>query len=209
MRPIETILSRSVLLLILCGFDLCFLLISYGVLRALRISVNWTTWIIGSLIITASAAVCVTIALPNLLPDQFKGGANLLGVIAFFVAVYAASQWIARQWFLRMKKNAGQWLKQASKDVLMFLRKHHIFFGWVIGAGSIAHMVFFFPILARVSFYEEITGFIAIGVLALIALLGAWMWIESSLRKKRMPKTVQTIHSLLTIALFVVLFLHI
>ncbi len=209
MRPFDAILARSVLLLILCGFDLCFLLTSYGILRALRISVNWTTWIAGSLIITASAAVCVTIALPGLLPTQLRGGANLLGALAFFVAVYAASQWVARQWFLRTKKQAGQWLKQASKEVLMFLRKHHIFFGWVIGAGSLAHMIFFFPILARASFYEEVTGFIAIGILALIALLGAWLWIESALRKKRMPKAVQTLHSLLTIAFFVALFLHI
>jgi hypothetical protein len=63
MRPIESMFTRSALLLILCGFDFCFLLTSYGVLRALRISVNWMTWIAGSLIIMASVAVCLTIAL--------------------------------------------------------------------------------------------------------------------------------------------------
>jgi hypothetical protein len=209
MRPVETIFTRSVLLLILCGFDFCFLLTTYGVLRTLRISVNWITWIAGSLIITASAAVCLTIALPNLLPGPFKASGNLLGVLAFFVAVYAASQWITRQWYLRVKKDAGQWLKQSSKNVLMFLRKHHIFFGWVVVAGSVAHMIFFFPILERISFYEEFTGFIAIGILALIVLLGAWLWIETTLRRRRMPKVVHTIHSALTIGFFVVLFLHI
>jgi hypothetical protein len=209
MRPVESMLTRSMLLLILCGFDFCFLLTSYGVLRVLRISVNWMTWIAGSLIITVSAAVCLTIALPNLFPEQFKAGGNLVGAIAFFVAVYAASQWATRQWYRRVKKDASQWLRQSSKNVLMFLRKHHQFFGWVVGAGSLAHMIFFFPIMAHISLYEEITGFIAIGILVLIALLGVWLWIESSLRKKRMPKTVHTIHSALTIAFFIMLFLHI
>jgi hypothetical protein len=125
------------------------------------------------------------------------------------VAVYAASQWATRQWYRRVKKDASQWLKQASKNVLMFLRKHHQFFGWIVGAGSLAHMIFFFPIMTRISLYEEITGFIAIGILVLIALLGVWLWIESSLRKRRMPKAVHTIHSALTIAFFIMLFLHI
>lgn len=209
MRPIETMFTRSVLLLILCGFDFCFLLTSYGVLRVLRVSVNWITWIAGSLIITASAAVCLAVLWPNALPTPIRGGGNIVGLIAFFVAVYAASQWTTRQWYLRVKKDAGQWLKQSSKNVLIFLRKHHTFFGWVVGAGAVAHMVFFFPIMANISLYEEITGFIAIGILALIALLGVWLWIESALRKKRMPKTVHTIHAALTIAFFIVLFLHI
>lgn len=209
MRPTETILIRSALLLILCGFDFCFLLTSYGILRVLRISVNWITWIIGSLIITTSIAVCIRVALPSLLPEQLNAGGKLLGTLAFFVAVYAASQWITRQWYLRVKKDAGQWLKRSSKNVLMFLRKHHILFGWVVGAGSVAHMVFFFPILERISFYEEVTGFIAIGILALIVLLGVWLWIETTLRRRRMPRVAYTIHSALTIAFFAVLFLHV
>jgi len=70
-------------------------------------------------------------------------------------------------------------------------------------------MVFFFPILSRMSGYEEITGFIAIGILALSVILGVWLWIESSWRKRRTPKAVHTLHSALSIAFFVVLFLHI
>jgi hypothetical protein len=209
MRPVETIFTRSILLLVLCGFDFGFLLISYGVLRALRISVNWTTWIAGSLIILASAVLCLTIALPTLFPVPVKASGNLLGLIAFFVAIYAASQWITRQWFLRAKKGVDESLKQFIKHLLVFVRQHHIFFGLVVGAGAVAHMIFFFPILARISFYEEVTGFVAIGILALMALLGLWLWIESTLRKRRMPKTVHTIHAALTIAFFVVLFLHI
>lgn len=208
MLPISRILAKSILFLILGGFNLGFLLASYGILRALRISVNWITWIVGSLIIIISGAMCLAIMRPGLLPSQFRTIGNPIGAVACMVAVYAASQWIGRQWFLRMK-GARQWLKQFSKNVLMFLREHHMFFGWVVGAGAIAHMVFFLPSLVRISLYEEITGFIAIGILALIALLGLWLWIETSLRKQRMPRMMHTIHSILAIAFFVVLFLHI
>ena len=113
MRPIEPILAKSVLFLILSGFDICFLLSSYGILRALRISVNWITWIAGSMIITIGLGVCLAIARPGLLPSPFRALGNPMGAIAFFVAVYAACQWITRQWFLRIKKGAGQWLKEA------------------------------------------------------------------------------------------------
>lgn len=137
-----------------------------------------------------------------------KAGGNLLGLLAFFVAVYAASQWTTRQWYRQAKEDASQWLKQFSKNVLMFLRQHHIFFGWVVGAGSPVHMMVFFPILERISVYEEVTGLLAMGILALMVLLGARLWIETTLRR-RMPKAVHTIHSALTIAFFAVLFLHI
>lgn len=209
MRPIESILTKAVLFLILSGFDLCFLLTSYSVLRVLRISVNWITWIAGSLLIAVGLAACLAIARPDLLPPLFKRLGNPMGAIAVFVAVYAASQWLMRQWFLLVKKDARQWLKTSSKNVLMFLRKHHVFFGWIVGVGSLAHMVFYLPVLVRISLYEEITGFVAIGILTLIALLGLWLWIETSLRKRRMPHIVHTIHAALTIAFFVVLFLHI
>jgi len=209
MRPVDTMLMRSVLLLILCGIDFAFLLGGYRVLRLLHISVNWVTWIIGSFIIELSLAVCVAILIPALVPMGVGRAGNLVGALSFFIAVYAASQWMIRQWYLNIKRRAGKWLVQASKNLLMFLRKHHQFFGWIVLAGAIGHMVFFFPILSRMSGYEETTGFIAIGILALSVILGVWLWIESSWRKQRTPKVVYTLHSALTIAFFVALFLHI
>jgi|GEM_PF-1770940 len=209
MRPVDVILMRSVLLLILCGLDFGFLLVGYSVLRVLRISVNWVTWIAGSFIIELSLGVCVAILIPGLDPGGVGRAGNLVGALSFFIAVYAASQWIMRQWYVSIKRQAGKWVAQASKNLLMFLRKHHQFFGWIVLAGAVGHMVFFFPVLSRMSGYEEITGFIAIGILALSVILGIWLWIESSWRKRRTPKAVHTLHSALTIAFFVVLFLHI
>lgn len=209
MQTVIIILMRSVLMLILCGIDFIFLLGGYSILRVLHISVNWVTWIIGSFIIELSLAVCVAILIPGLVPMGVGRAGNLVGALSFFIAVYAASQWIIRQWYLNIKRRTGKWLVQASKNLLMFLRKHHQFFGWIVVADAIGHMVYFLPILPSMSGYEEITGFIAIGILALSVILGVWLWIESSWLKRRIPKAVQTLHSTLTIAFFVVLFLHI
>lgn len=208
MRPLDIMAARSVLLLILCGIDFCVLLGGYGVLRVLRLSVNWVTWLIGSLIIVLSLGVCLGVAMPDMTSKWLGAGGKVVGALSFLIAVYAASQWTTRQWYVRVKQQASKWLIQRSKELLMFLRKHHQFFGWIVAAGAVGHMVFFFPILSRISIYEEITGFIAIGILALMVLLGLWLWIETAWRKRRMPKAVHTVHSALTIAFFVVLFLH-
>lgn len=209
MRSTDEIVMRSILLLILCGINFGFFLGGYGVLRYLHISVNLVTWILGSGIIALSMGVCLAIFLPGLTPMSFRFGGNLVGLFSLLVAVYAASQWVTRQWFVKMKRRAEKWLIQASKQVLMFLRKQHVFFGWIVVAGAVGHMVFFFPTLSSINTYEEITGFIAIGILALMVILGIWLWLQTSWRKQRMPKTVHTVHSALTIAFFLMLFLHI
>lgn len=206
---IASILAKSIMFFILCGCGFGFLIISYGVLRTLHISVHRVTWLAGGLVIAASALVCLAVARPGLLPARINEGGKVVGAIAVLVGVYAAGQWATRQWYIKMKKDAGRWLKQGGKEVLMFLRKHHMFFGWVVVAGSAAHMVFFFPIFARFGLYETLTGFGAIGILALMALLGTWLWIQTSLRKQRMPRVIHTVHASLTIAFFVMLFLHI
>ncbi len=207
---IADLLVRTVLLLLLCGAGAFSLIYIYRVLRALHISVTWVTWIGGSLLIALSALVCLAVVAPALLPHFFdQQGKSLAGYVAFFIGVDAAGLWISRQWFLRIKRRPRPQLIQRSRTVLMFLRKHHLFFGWIVAAGAMAHTVFYLPILASISSFEEITGFLAIGILALMVLLGLWLWFVSTVRKKRMPVIIHTIHSALTIAFFVVLLLHI
>ncbi|HEY1352774.1 MAG TPA: hypothetical protein VGF67_24430 [Ktedonobacteraceae bacterium] len=209
MRPVDTMAARLALLLILCIVDFGVLLAGYTALRLLRIPVDAVTRVIGSCILALSAAVCLGVILPGLLPRQFNKGGNVVGFLSFFVAVYAVNQWTLRQWYMRVKKRAGTWIMQSSKQALLFVRKHHLFFGWIAAAGAVGHLAFFVPILARLNLYEEITGFIAIGLLGMIILLGLWLWIETALRRRRVPVSVRTIHATLSIAFFVVLFLHI
>jgi hypothetical protein len=55
MHSIEQLFFLLFVLTIVAVIDFFFLIGSYGILRLLRISVNWVTWIIGTLIIMASA----------------------------------------------------------------------------------------------------------------------------------------------------------
>ena len=205
---IETILMTSVLLLVLCGISFGVLLALYRLLRLVHISVDWVTWVLGGLILVLCVIFCLSGLVPGIVPDWLSKGNSLTGVLAFFIAAYAASQWIARQWYVRMKQRTSKWLVQGARKVLLFLRKHHQFFGCIVAAGVVAHMVFFLPFLARISVYEEVTGFLAMGILALVVVLGAWLWFVSTVRKKNMSRVIHTIHAGLTVAFFAVLFLH-
>lgn len=203
----EATFFRVIVFSVLGTVDYFLLIGGYSILRGLRISVNWVTWILGTLLMAASAVLCLSILFPNHFGAARKLG-NLLGVIAFLVAVYSASQWTTRQWYVQLKRRTTSVLVQGSRNVLLFLRKHHIFFGWVATLTTLGHMAYYLPILAQSQQYEIISGFIALGILALIVLLGMWIWLQTTVRKQRTPRMVQTIHSVLAVAFLVVLLAH-
>ena len=195
MRSLESIAARSVLLLILCGIDFCLLLGGYGAVRVLHLPVNRVTRLMGGAILVLSLGLCLGMVMPDLAPRWLGVGSKAVGVLSFLIAVYAASQWAMRQWYVRFKRQIGKGLIHSARDFLAFLRAHHLFFGWIVAAGALGHMVFFFPSLARTSVYEEVTGFLAIGILALMILLGLWLWFTTAVRKQRMPKAIHTVHA--------------
>jgi hypothetical protein len=201
----ESMLIRSVFYCILSTIDFFLLLSAYGILHFLHISVNWTTRIIGSVLILTSVLVILSFLLPQLSP--FRVTEALLAVLSFLVAVYTAGQWVTRQWYIQIKKRTKSRIVLWSKNALLFLRKHHEFFGWIITFTALAHMVFFLPVIASVREYEIVTGFIALGILVVSVLLGLWIWYWRR-TKKSLPKTVHTIHAALTITFFIALFLH-
>lgn len=209
MRSLDSIATRSVLLLILCGIGFCLLLAGYGLLRLLRLPVNQFARVIGGAIIALSLGICLSMALSAQTARWPGGGSKIVGALSFLVAVYAASQWTMRRWYVWIKQQAGAWVVRSTRDFLVFLRTQHLFFGWVVAAGALGHMVFFFPALAHTSVYEEVTGFVALGILALMVLLGLWLWFVSVVRKQRIPGVVRSVHAILAIAFFLALFLHI
>ncbi|HEY7414795.1 MAG TPA: hypothetical protein VH593_06360 [Ktedonobacteraceae bacterium] len=204
----ELVVSRFLLTSILVGIDMVLFIGGYGLLRAIRVSVNWITWIIGAMIIAASMTLCISIIAPQILTVS-RGVGNVLGGLSFLITMYAAMQWVARKWFIFIKSRTIAFIVKATRNFLMFLRKQHIFFGWLVGTAALAHMAVYLPVLTNTRGYEIITGFVAIGILAVIAALGAWMWIVTTLKKQRMPQTVHTIHAALTIAFLVALAAHI
>lgn len=205
---VVTILVRALFIFFIYCLDFGLFLIGYGILRVIHISVNWVIWSIGGLIIFLSLAQCFAIAFPDVLPGEVGMIGNPLGTLAVLIAVYAVSQWIMRQWYLFIKTRGTQWLRDSSRTVLIFVRKQHVFFGSIIAVASLAHFVSFLPHMQEISFYEKGTGFLALGLLALIVFLGAWLWIVTTLRKRPAPKLLHNVHASLTIAFFIVLFLH-
>ncbi|BCL77749.1 hypothetical protein ccbrp13_02140 [Ktedonobacteria bacterium brp13] len=201
-------LNRTIVSCLLIIIDSVFFIGSYGVLRVLRISVNWVVWILGYLIIVASVAVCYSIFTPTYsLRDVGYG--NLLAVFSFGITVYAVSQWVSRRWYVFIKKRTLSFVAQQSRNFFLFARKHHALFGWIVASAAIAHMAVYLPILSEAKEYEIVTGFIAIGILALSVLLGVWIWFVTSVQKKRTPKLVHTTHSILTVVFLLSLAIHI
>lgn len=209
MRSLDSLVARSVFLLILCGVDFCMLLGGYGVLRLLRLPVNQLTRILGSVIIVLSLGICLGMVLPVQASRWSAAGSKGVGALSFLVAVYAASQWVMRRWYVWVKQQAGKWLVRSAREFLVFLRTQHLFFGWIVAAGAIGHMVFFFSAPGRLSLYEEISGFVALGLLTLMVLLGLWLWFVTTVRRQRLPQGVRVVHSALALAFFLALFLHI
>ena len=202
------LINRAILSCILLTIDSVFFLGGYSVLRVLRIPVNWVVWILGYLIIVASAALCYSVSTPTYTLHD-RGFGNLLGVLSFLIALYAASQWISRHWYVFIKKRPISFLVQQSRNFFLFVRKHHTFFGWIVAIAAVAHMAVYLPMLAEARGYEIVTGFIAMGILILSILLGIWIWFVTKIRKLRTPKLVHKTHSILTVAFLLALVAHI
>jgi hypothetical protein len=208
MLPLPILTDRIVQSCIQISLVSIIFIAGYGILRLAHVSVDWAVWTGGFVLIVASLAIGYA-WITNMLTSRDFSFGNNLGALSFFISVYAAGQWIARHWYLFAKRWRGSFLARQSRLFLMFVRKQHIFFGWVVAAGAVAHMVVFLPHLRQEFGYEIITGFIAIGILALSVLLGLWIWYVRSVRKQRMPQVIYTIHSLLSIAFLLAVAIHI
>lgn len=208
MLPFPLLADRIIMSCILIVLDSSVFVVGYALLRWLHISVDWVVWTMGFVLIVASLALGYAWITATLNSREFGFGNNL-GSLSFFISLYAAGQWVIRHWYLIAKRWRGSFVARQSRLLLMFVRKQHIFFGWLVAAGAVAHMVVFLPHLREEFGYEIITGFIAIGILALSVLLGLWIWYVRSIRKQRMPQMIYTIHSLLSIAFLIAVAIHI
>src|SRR6266568_2309429 len=79
---LETTFLRMIIYSILGTIDFFLLIGGYSVLRGLRISADWVTWVIGTLLMAASVVLCIS----NLRPNHVGGASgygNLLGRMSF------------------------------------------------------------------------------------------------------------------------------
>ena len=206
MINVHDLLTRSILVLVLSTIDFFSLLGSYGLLRLLHISANWVTWIIGTGLIVVSTFYCLSLLTPIGVPPDV-GTSNLLGFVAFLIAIDSWSQWVTRRGYLVLKKLPLSWVTIRVREAFLFLRKHHQFLGWLVVITALAHVAYFLPILFDVSRYEVITGFVALGFLALGTGLG-W-WIELAVRRKRASQRLRLLHFLVAIAFVLAFIVHV
>jgi hypothetical protein len=206
MSIVHDLLLRSTTILLLSVIDFFSLLGSYGLLRLLHISANWITWIIGTGLIVVSTFYCLSLLAPiGVSPDI--GTSNLLGFVAFLIAIDSWSQWVTRRGYLLLKKLPLAWVTMRARETFLFLRKHHQFLGWLVVITAVAHVAYFLPILANVSQYEVITGFVALAFLALGTGLG-W-WIELAVRRKQASPRLRLLHFLVAIAFVLAFLVHV
>jgi hypothetical protein len=206
MSIVHDLLLRSTTILLLSVIDFFSLLGSYGLLRLLHISANWITWIIGTGLIVVSTFYCLSLLAPIGVPPDV-GTSNLLGFIAFLIAIDSWSQWVTRRGYLLLKKLPLAWVTTGARETFLFLRKHHQFLGWLVVITAVAHVAYFLPILANVSQYEVITGFVALAFLALGTGLG-W-WIELAVRRKQASPRLRLLHFLVAIAFVLAFLVHV
>lgn len=206
MPPASRLVELAIVLVSLAAIDAGFLFVSYGVLRLIHISVNWTTWLVGSLIIAASAYTCLLVFLPAT-PVRGSGLSNVVGAFSFLVAIHAANQWTTRRWYIVVKKGAARWLAGPIREVLLFLRRHHQFLGWLVVITAEAHTFYFLQDLTRFPAFKIITGFIALAILLAMAFIG--LLIEYAVRHKRVSQKIRIVHSLLAIAFFAAFVAHV
>lgn len=192
--------------LILSTIDFFCLLGSYWLLRLLHISAHWVTWIIGTCLIVVSTFYGLSLLAPIGVPPDV-GTSNLLGFVAFLIAIDLWSQWVTRRGYLLLKKQQLSWVATRMREAFLFLRQHHQFLGWLVVITAVAHVVYFLPILANVSQYEVITGFVALAFLAVGTGLG-W-WIELAVRRKRASQRLRLLHFLVAIAFVLAFIVHV
>lgn len=206
MISIHDLLTRSITILLLSVIDFFSLLGSYGLLRLLHISANWVTWLIGTGLIVVSIFYCLSLLAPIGVPPDV-GTSNLLGFVAFLIAIDSWSQWVARRGYMLLKKLPLSWVTMRIRETFLFLRQHHQFLGWLVVITAVAHVAYFLPILANVSRYEVITGFVALAFLALGTGLG-W-WIELAVRRKQASRRLRLLHFLVAIAFVLAFIVHV
>ena len=200
-------LAITGILAILGTIDFVCLLASYWVLRLLRVSVRWVTWSIGLLIAVWSVWLCGALLLR---PYSISHGiSNLLGAISFLIAVFAVSQWTTRRGYLIVKRwpgAFGSFVARQTRGMLLYLRDHHQFFGWLVLIAAMAHTALLLPIVGRLSQREVVTGVIALVSLAALTALGEW--VEIAVRRKRIAPNVRLLHALCSIAFLVAFAFH-
>ncbi len=189
------------LILLTALLNFAILLSSYGVMRLFHVSVQQIVLFIGVLLLCTCGFFSVLMLTSTQVSGSFGTFAlasDTLGVISFFVAIYAVGQWAVRGWYVTVKKSSRSGLVRGLRALLLFLRAHHRFFGWLVLATATTHALYFLPVMIGLPLSETlqklsiVTGIVAWGLL--VFLVGLGLWIENALERKRLARGVRVMH---------------
>jgi hypothetical protein len=211
----EHLLQKIPAIFITAIIALCFLLVCYGCLRLLHISIRWTTWIVATLLFIVSGWFSVIVLLESQSLASLQSLAeqsNALGFGAFLILVYALGQWILRGWYRLVKQHTRSLLVRASRAIFLFFRQYHQLFGWIVLATATAHMLYFIPLLILQSHQDRLapsvllTGALAWGLL--VCLVGIGIWVERTIKARQLAKKARIVHFVTALVFTALVVLH-
>lgn len=115
---------------------------------------------------------------------------NVLGASALCSAGAAVAIWIVRKVYIEVKRRKFPDF-DVTRQTLLFLRKHHILFGWATILAASAHGVYYL-LLYPYRQLQVFTGSIA--WLCLVFLAGVGVWLNEKLTTKKMNSKRTRMH---------------
>lgn len=216
MHSVTFLLLKSVAYLIFCGIT-CFLLVGgFHAFRLLRVPVDWATWTIGSFFILASTLTTIFLFVPQLAPSPYgrlkyfaslvEEDNNTLGNLAVVLTFCAFSQWATSQSYRVLKTRTLDFLIRQVRQFLLFVRKHHQFFGWLVLTTATAHAISYAPNLNSINPIHLITGLVVWLILLFLCGLGQWMQWRRQIKKVSIkgPHLLHIVTALLFVATLLV-----
>lgn len=152
----------------------------------------------------------ISLSSPTTVRDIFSLGSGALGLISVLVAIYSIGQWSTRGWYVTTKRWIAPSISNLSRNILLLLRKYHVFFGWAVLILATAHALLLIPGSGLVTWFERQpvwTGIIAWVALVILGCLG-W-WLDRRTKLKIMVTNLRWWHVAMAIAFWFVLIVHV
>jgi hypothetical protein len=167
-------------------------------------------------LLVASAAFAIFVAIQShswQALDPLQAPSSTMGFLSFLVACYSLGQWIARRWYLIIKKASWGALVKLSRNILLILREHHALFGWLVFATATAHMLVYTLLVLGPDqkntrlVTDVITGGIAWIVLLALLLLG--LLVERAIKENAQLKKLRSIHFITALVFVLFVIIHV
>lgn len=206
---------KAIAYVVFSGIALSLMAGGFWVTRLLRIPVAWVTWAVAGIFILISGLTALFLFWPepstldNLgrLSALVDRNNNALGNFAVALSFCAFGQWTTlRGYQLIIKQRVWTYLVSQVRHFLMFVRKYHQLFGWLVIATATGHALSYIYRLDKIEAKTLISGLICWLFLAGLAGLGLWM---DNLTGKKLPtKNLRLIHFGTALLFFAVLLIH-